>query len=213
MTASLSLMATAAVADAEQDPIATAPPVVAAVQQSSRFEGPPVVPQAPMSTDAQIDAFIRSAPSTPWSNYAPLTGQDIEVKRQIHGQAGVAVGTGGYRSAFVQTDIPIGETGMLSVAVSESRGEHAYRGYYDYGYDRPGAYGAFGSGGLGNFGHGARQSVGVSLYLGDSARSGDCRRRFNTTQLWPTGSGWTDDGRCVDPRGPQYGRYGARTAR
>lgn len=212
IAASLSLMATAAAADTEQDPIVTAPPVVAAVQQSSQLGPPAVVTQAPVSTNVQIEAFIRGAPSTPWSNYASLTVQDIEVKRQIHGQAGVAVGTGGYRSAFVRADIPIREAGMLSVAVSESRGQDAYGGYYDYGYDRPGGYGAFGYGGVGNLGLGTRQSVGVSLYLGDSGRSGDCRQRYNATQLSPTWLEWTGDGRCVDPRCPQPGRYRAQTA-
>lgn len=203
----LSLSATAAVAATDQDPIATAPaPLVVSSQSSAQAKAQPAVSQAPLDTNAQIEAFIRSAPSTPWRNDAPLAGQDLELKRQVHGQVGVAVGTGGYRSAFVQADIPVGETGMLSVAVSESRSNHAYAygGYPGYGYGGPGSYGAFGYGD--SFGHGARRSLGVSLYLGDSVRSGDCRGRFTPVKPPSIGSGWSDDRRCATPGSSRFGR-------
>lgn len=194
LTTMLSLGAGAAVAGADQDPIATAPaPVVVARQGSSPVEAQPAVSQAPLGIDAQIEAFIRGAPAAPWSNDAPLAGQDIEVKRQVHGQVGMAVGTGGYRSAFVQADIPIGETGMLSVAVSESRSDHAYGAYSHYGYG-------------GGFGPVARQSLGVSLYLGDSALSGDCRRRATGVHPSTIGSGWSADDRCGGPQSSRSGR-------
>jgi hypothetical protein len=42
-------------------------------------------------------------------------------ERRIHGMVAVGVGTGGYRQAYGQADIPLGDTGQLSIAVDESR--------------------------------------------------------------------------------------------
>ena len=39
----------------------------------------------------------------------------------MHGEVDLAVGTGGYRSAYVRSDFPVGKTGTLSVAVQDSR--------------------------------------------------------------------------------------------
>lgn len=207
----LSLSAAEGVAGADQGPIVTAPaPVVVARQGNSPLEPRPAVPQAPLGIDAQVEAFIRSAPATPWRNDAPLAGQEIKAKRQVHGQVGVAVGTGGYRSAFAQADIPIGEAGMLSVAVSESRSDHAYGGYYGSG--GPGSYGALGYGNGGGLRHGARQSLGVSLYLGDSVRPSDCLRRADAVRPPAFGSGWRDDDRCAGARSRRFGRHGTGPA-
>jgi len=76
-----------------------------------------------------------------------------EAPRKVHGEAGVAVGTGGYRSAYVASLFPIGESGTLGIAVSETRMGSAGR------FAGP-AYGYGGS---------TRQSVAMSLALGEAA--------------------------------------------
>jgi hypothetical protein len=136
-----------------------------------------------MTTSEQIDAYLRAAPTTPWQDAEALDRQEGRPERQIHGQVGVAVGTGGYRSAYVQSDIPVGRNGNLSIFVQQTQGGrgHGY-GYgngYGYGYD-------------GGYGYGAHsgQSLGLSLDLSGKARPADCRqgssdrtaRRFDPDQ-------------------------------
>lgn len=170
----LDLSATAQAASAnpaEQEPIATArvepaptdPPVMPATS-------PPKPPAAPMTTSEQIDAYLRASPTTPWQDAEALDRQEDRPPRQVHGQVGVAVGTGGYRSAYVQSDIPVGRDGNLSIFVQQTQGGrgHGY-GYgngYGYGYD----------GGYGYGGH-SGQSLGLSLDLSGPTRTADCRQR------------------------------------
>lgn len=88
------------------------------------------------------------------TSYAePLTADARSNPRQIHGQVSVSVGTGGYRSAYVSSVIPVGENGLLGIAVGQTDyGNNRVYGYgYDgYGYDPYGyddyAYGGYGYG-------------------------------------------------------------------
>jgi hypothetical protein len=67
----------------------------------------------------------------------------------MHGEAGVTVGSGGYRSGYVRSDIPVGQTGTVSIAVGETK---------------------FGSHYLpGRFGPGGYRSLGLGLALGGAA--------------------------------------------
>ena len=69
------------------------------------------------------------------------------------------MGSSGYRSAYVESDLPVGKTGTLSIAVGETRFNGRVGGYGGYG----GAYG-------GRFGPGGdHQSLALGLSLGGDA--------------------------------------------
>jgi hypothetical protein len=90
---------------------------------------------APMSTAEQIDAFIRTAPPVDTKAADDVDGVVARQDRKAHGVVEVGVGTGGYRSVYVQTDMPLGENGRLSLAFEDTKyGRHAlYRHYGGYG--------------------------------------------------------------------------------
>ena len=48
--------------------------------------------------------------------------QPTERDRRPHGVVSVGIGTGGYRSVYGQTDLPVGRTGTLSLAIGDERG-------------------------------------------------------------------------------------------
>ncbi|EGF89730.1 hypothetical protein ABI_41520 [Asticcacaulis biprosthecium C19] len=149
----------------------------------------------PVTTDDQIIAWLNNAPKIEregrgdglWSD------RDGEGKRKIHGGAGVSIGTGGYRSGYVYTLIPVGDDGLLGLSYSQTdygtNGNWGY-GYDDYpGYGYPGAYGhRYGRGGA------TSQSFGLSLDMSDGARDAsgtprDCAPGFRvagayTEPLW-----------------------------
>jgi hypothetical protein len=134
---------------AEPETIATAPPAAAA-----SATGAP----APSVAD-QIDTYLKTSPAAalPRDNATGVTSGADE-PRKIHGMVDVAAGTNGYRSAYVRSDVPVGKTGTLSIAVGQSKIDG--RGYGGYG-------GAYGGGYGGRFG-GERQSLGLGLSLGGS---------------------------------------------
>ena len=126
----------------------------------------------PMTTDEQVKAWLANAPKlehTPTSDAMDDTG--TPAPRQIHGSAGVAVGSNGYSSAYVSSLIPIGKDSTLGLAVSQT----------DYG------------GGTLDHGRirlpkGRSQSVAVSLQLGNAQGDvpADC-------------PGFMDGGRYIEP--------------
>ncbi|WP_419252901.1 hypothetical protein ACN2C6_15045 [Caulobacter sp. ErkDOM-YI] len=132
-----------------------------------------------LTTDEQIAEFLATSPALEGRDgLVGLGRSDEETRRKIHGSAGVTVGTGGYRSAYVSTLIPIGETSTLGLAYSQTdHGNNAvFHPYDDYGYggyDRGGWNG--GSVGLGRPGYwgrgGKQQSLAVSLAVGGDRRS------------------------------------------
>jgi len=76
-----------------------------------------------MSAD-QIDQWIRSAPSPDIADDAPdgVTPGTTPAPRKVHGEVGLSVGTGGYRSGYVVSAMPVGETGLVTLAIGQSRG-------------------------------------------------------------------------------------------
>jgi len=163
----LSATAQAALANsAEQEPIATAriepAPSDRPVMPATTAAKPPA---APMTTSEQIDAYLRASPTTPWQDAEALDRQGDEPPRQVHGEVGVAVGTGGYRSAYVQSDIPVGRDGNLSIFVQQTQGGRGHGYGYGSGYGNGYGYG----------GH-SGQSLGLSLDFSGSARAPDCRQ-------------------------------------
>jgi hypothetical protein len=87
----------------------------------------------PPSVAAQIDEYLKTSPavSLPKDGTVGITSGDEP--RQVHGVVDVAVGTHGYRSAYVQSDFPVGKTGTLSVAVQDTQFKGRFGGY-GYGY-------------------------------------------------------------------------------
>lgn len=83
-------------------------------------------PAAAADTAAQIDRWTAEAPQ-------PIDGPSIDQRRRIHGEVGVAVGTGGYRSGYLVGVMPLGETGSLTLAISQTRNGRGYN--YDPGLD------------------------------------------------------------------------------
>lgn len=102
---------------------------------------------APPSTDAtttaaQIERWIATSPVDDQEADESLPGGAKE-PRKIHGEVGVGVGTGGYRSGYVITHIPIGETGSATIAFGQTDygkrmvPAYGYPGYTSYpGYSR-----------------------------------------------------------------------------
>jgi hypothetical protein len=134
----------------------------------------------PVTTQDQIAAWLSHSPPIELINDGPAgyaTGPKLDVngypldkdgKRQVHGEVGMSVGTGGYRSGYVSTLIPIGENSTLGVAVGQTDyGKHG-GGYGGYGY---GGYGGYGDG----YGYGRRGGTSQSLALSLDVRGGSSK--------------------------------------
>jgi hypothetical protein len=159
---------------AEPEAMATAP---------AGSQSPTAVPtSAPAASPApaggiadQIDNYLKTSPALalPKDGAAGVTASDEP--RKIHGVVDVAVGTGGYRSAFVESDIPVGKTGTVSIAV----GEQHFNGRFASRFGGP------------NVGV-TRQSLGLGFYLGDAAPD---PRDLRCRQTGEDGSDLRDDTR------------------
>jgi hypothetical protein len=106
---------------------------------------------AALTTAEQIDNYLKTSPAArlPAEGAAGVTAG--EAPRKVHGEVEIAVGTGGYRSAYARADLPVGKTGTLSVAVQEGR--HA-----------------------GRFGPGGYQDLSLGFAMGEAAAAdGRCR--------------------------------------
>ncbi len=151
----------------------------------------------PLTTQEQIVAWLADAPPVTRNGVGSDAQPAPDTKsgpRQIHGEASVSIGTGGYRSAYVSSYIPVGETGTLGIAVSQTdygkNGGYGY-GYGGYGYDNYG-YGGYGYGrGWGQRG-GRSQSVALSLDM-----SGDNRNGSDTPE--GCAPGFRDGDRYIEP--------------
>jgi hypothetical protein len=143
--------------------IAAAALAWAGAPRAAEPEAVATAPAGPGVAD-QIDAYLRTSPALALPKDAPNGVTSGEEPRKVHGVIDLAVGSNGYRSAYMRSDLPVGKTGTLSIAVGESRFNG--RGYY-------GGYG-------GRFGGGDRQSLGLALSLGGDAaldpRDARCRQ-------------------------------------
>lgn len=75
-------------------------------------------PPPSVDTAAQIDRWIADSPAAqPAPASEPRLAEDA---RRVHGEVGVSVGTGGYRSGYVVTHIPIGGSGSATIALSKT---------------------------------------------------------------------------------------------
>ena len=185
LVALLSLMATPAFAgDGDGELVASSTHAARAATVTALAQASDAKPVATTTTSQTTAARLDTAPSV-----APDSG-----RRPIHGVAGVSIGTGGYSSAYVAADIPVGDRGTLGVAVSETDyGKNNV--YYNPGYGRGYGYGygGYGRGWAGGFSRGGKsQSIAVSLDM-----SGDNHNGPDT----PAGCapGFRDNGRYVEP--------------
>uniref|UniRef100_B0T5C3 Uncharacterized protein n=1 Tax=Caulobacter sp. (strain K31) TaxID=366602 RepID=B0T5C3_CAUSK len=156
----------------------------------------------PVTTQDQVAAWLAGAPPIERvddgpSGYAMRPALDVngyplgpDGKRQIHGEAGVSIGTGGYRSGYVSSLIPIGENSTLGVAVSQTDfGKHGGYGYGGYGYGY-GGYGGYGDG------YGRRGGTSQSLALSLDMRGGSGRKSDTPEGCAP---GFRDGDRYIEP--------------
>jgi hypothetical protein len=112
---------------------------------------------APPSVADQIDNYLKTSPAAalPKDGASGVTSGSEE-PRKVHGVMDVTVGTGGYRSAYVRSDIPVGQNGTVSIAVQDTQYGNRYGGRFaQYG----------------------RQSVGLGLRFDGAPDPADCRRR------------------------------------
>ena len=70
-----------------------------------------------------------------------LYGEDTKPKRQVHGEMGVVMGTGGTRGIFGTAIVPLGENSTAAFSFSQSEG----RGYGYGGYGSPYGYSPYGN--------------------------------------------------------------------
>lgn len=135
-----------------QEAMATAGATGAPLSDVVASEPPPGPPTAvaPLEdTAAQIQRWLTDSPM----NSDDRDGQLLDLRRedrQMHGEVGVAVGTGGYRSAYITSVMPLGDKGTLALSVGQEKNARGYyRGVYGYpfgealgyglpGYDAPG---------------------------------------------------------------------------
>jgi len=84
-------------------------------------------PNAPVATadksvtDAQIRAWINDAPPPTVSDPHDGVAVDKPLPPQIHGEAGITVGSGGYRSVFATAIMPLNGNATLGVAASDTQ--------------------------------------------------------------------------------------------
>ena len=109
------------------------------------------------SVAEQIDEYLKTSPAIelPKKGAVGIT-PGADEPRQVHGVVDVAVGSHGYRSAYVRSDFPVGKTGTLSIAVQDSK----FKGRTGYGYG----------------GYGGGQNIGIGLAFGGAAQSDADRR-------------------------------------
>lgn len=103
-----------------------------------------VTPARPAGDKDQTIAWLNTASQGSLDSRAAAAADPAPAKNGalglVHGSAGVSVGTGGYRSAYASAVMPVGENGLLGIAVSHTDcGKSGFGcGYNGYGY---GGYG------------------------------------------------------------------------
>ena len=108
-------------------------------------------------TSLALSGVAQAAPAdTPVGNLVSLTPEQVEAAKEAaaernmkaaalgidtgampdrspHGEVGIAVGTGGYRSIYGSTVMPLGKDGVLALSFENTQND-PYRYGYDYGY-------------------------------------------------------------------------------
>ncbi|MDP3661070.1 hypothetical protein [Phenylobacterium sp.] len=180
--------------------IALALSVVAALASGPALaaDDAPSVPasEAPSSVSDQIDAYLRSSPAIILPQDKAPGAVSSATPRKVHGEVSVGVGSNGYRSLYARTDIPVGESSLLSVAIEKSS------------FD-------------GRFGSRRIQGLGLSFASGDAVASSQDRSCATDRTGWRAppgpgpGPGFARAAGCYDDMpargpGPRPGRGGWR---
>jgi hypothetical protein len=91
---------------------------------------PPATVAAPTNVADQIDAYLKSSPALALPKDGPSGVTTADAPRTAHGFVDVTAGSNGYRSAFVESDLPVGKTGTLSIAVGQTQFKGRYGDRY-----------------------------------------------------------------------------------
>ena len=113
------------------------------IKQAAPVAAPPAPASAePMDTAAQIQRWLADSPVAAEDQYGEALDEPRD--RQVHGEVGLAVGSGGYRSAYVTSVMPLGKNGTLALSIGQER--NGYPRYWREGYGYGPGY-AYGPGG------------------------------------------------------------------
>jgi hypothetical protein len=113
----VSLAASAVLAQTAPAPQASVDPQAPVDAQTTAIVAQPQAAAAQSdSIDSQIAAWTQAPPQSGDGSANPANAGP----RQIHGEAGLAFGSSGYRAGYITTDIPIGKDSDLGIAVGES---------------------------------------------------------------------------------------------
>ena len=82
-----------------------------------------------MSVGEQIDNYLKTSPAAAPPKDAALGVTSSDEPRQVHGLVDLSVGSNGYRSALVASELPIGKTGTATIAVRETQFKGRFGGY------------------------------------------------------------------------------------
>ncbi|WP_312166010.1 hypothetical protein [Phenylobacterium sp.] len=128
VTAALALSAGAVQA---QEAMSTAGATGLAPSEIDIAAAEPVAAAAPpaeqLDTAQQIQRWLAESPAAA-SEEAFAEGVRLPRDRQIHGEVGIAVGTGGYRSGYITSVMPLGENGTLALTLGQEK--NGYRQYW-----------------------------------------------------------------------------------
>jgi len=113
---------------AADEPVATAP---TAAQSTA----------APPSVADQIDAYLKTSPALEVRDGQDVDGVVPREDRKVHGVVSVGVGTGGYRSVYMQAEAPLGDNGRVSLAFEDTRFGRSHGRVYRGGAFEPGSLG------------------------------------------------------------------------
>jgi len=80
-------------------------------------------------TAQQIEQWLADSPAVRPQEDGAVFGLVEPRDRRIHGEVGLAVGTGGYRSGYITSVMPIGETGVLALTLGQEK--NGYRHWAD----------------------------------------------------------------------------------
>ncbi len=173
------------VATATRTKLPTADEVAKAKADAQATQATPAV-----NTKDQVIAWLADTPKARGDEPVSDTAPQPDNRRQslVHGSAGVSIGTGGYRSAYVSAVMPVGDNGMLGIAYSQT--DFGKNSPYGYGY----GYGGYGRG-YGDYGRVSRGGTARSFGLSYSADDGD------STAGTPAGCapGFQDGDRYLEP--------------
>ena len=96
-----------------------AAPAMAQTTTPAADPAAPVATTDRSATDAQIRAWINDAPPPTIADPRDVV-VDKPSQPQIHGEAGITIGSGGYRSVYGVAVMPLGDSATLGVAASDT---------------------------------------------------------------------------------------------